>query len=759
MDTYAALASGTVLEGRYRVGGLIARGGMSMVYRGVDTRLDRPVAIKVMSPQYVFDPAFLTRFEREARLAASLRHPGVVAVYDQGRDGDLVFLVMELVDGGTLRDLLRERGPLPVPVTLGVLEPLLAALGAAHAAGLVHRDVKPENVLISARGEIKVADFGLVRAVSSQTMATGDVILGTVAYLSPEQVVSGAADARSDVYATGIMAYEMLCGSPPFDGDTPMSVAYRHVHDDVPPVSLRRPGTPEALDRLVVAATRRDPAARPRDASAFLADLMGVSAQLGVPRVHVPVPVRHPAPVPHPVGVRPPGNPVSGENPGEPDHDPADDPADHPAADSSTTRVGPAVADPRETASGTVVVLPRPGAGGTGRGPGTLPESGSPAAGVAIDAHASKSPSARPGSAASRRRRRWLVAILVVILLGTAAAAGGWWLGGRWAATPAAVGLVQANAESIIRDAGLVPRVTVRHQDSVPAGTVASSDPVAGSRQLRGSEVALLVSSGPPVVPTITAGTAPDAGKAAISAAELTPVVSGSPAFDDTVPAGAVVRTDPAAGKTLTVGATVTLVLSGGPAPVTVPDVAGKTAEDAKNKLTVAGLTVGTPVKTFDASAKRGAVLGTSPAAGTTVTRGSPVSLRVAYALEVPDVRGSATKDAVRTMEKAGFTVTVGDPAFDADIDAGDILRTDPGPGTAVDPQNPKVFLVPSNAVTVPDLTAGSVAKAQRTLDRLGLKMSVSSLFGGDGSSVYDQNPGAGARVEPGGTVTISAFP
>ena len=151
VDPFTGLPSGTVLDGRYRLGGLIARGGMSTVYRGVDLRLDRPVAIKVMSPQYVADPAFLSRFEREARVAAGLGHPGVVAVYDQGRDGDLVFLVMELVDGGTLRDLLREKGALPVPVTLSILEPLLAALGAAHAAGLVHRDVKPENVLISAR--------------------------------------------------------------------------------------------------------------------------------------------------------------------------------------------------------------------------------------------------------------------------------------------------------------------------------------------------------------------------------------------------------------------------------------------------------------------------------------------------------------------------------------------------------------------------------------------------------------------------------
>ena len=180
-----------VLDGRYRLGALIARGGMSAVYRGVDLRLDRPVAIKILKDDLVRDPTFLARFDREARAAAGLHHRGIVAMYDQGRDGDTVFLVMELVDGGTLRDLLTEHGALSVPVALSVLEPVLSALAAAHEAGLVHRDVKPENVLISTRGEVKVADFGLVRAVTSTTMATGDVILGTVAYLSPEQVSTG----------------------------------------------------------------------------------------------------------------------------------------------------------------------------------------------------------------------------------------------------------------------------------------------------------------------------------------------------------------------------------------------------------------------------------------------------------------------------------------------------------------------------------------------------------------------------------------
>ncbi len=754
MEPHTGLTSGTVLEGRYRVGAVIARGGMSTVYRGIDTRLDRPVAIKVMSPQYVSDVAFLTRFEREARLAASLRHPGVVAVYDQGRDGDLVYLVMELVDGGTLRDLLREQRSLSVPVTLSVLEPLLAALGAAHAAGLVHRDVKPENVLISARGEVKIADFGLVRAVTSQTMATGDVILGTVAYLSPEQVATGASDARSDVYATGIMAYEMLTGEPPFAGETPMSVAYRHVHSDVPHPAAKALGTPEALDELIVAATRRDPAARPRDASAFLAALVGVRSQLGLRRVPVPVPHRRPvlagaaapahAASAPPAGAAPGGTRVFGPPSAPPSADPALPSRTQPAPPSEQHAPGPS----------------RPAHGQPTHGQPTQaqPTQAQPTQAQPTQTYQTRG-APRVTTAAARRRRRWLIAILVIVLLGVGAAAGGWWLGGRWAAAPAAVGLSQAQAEAAVRDAGLVPRIRTGHQDTVPRGVVASIDPEAGSRLLRGSEVDLLVSSGRPQVPKIAAGTTPDAAKAAVKAADLTAVVAAAPAFDDTVAAGAVLRTTPAAGTPLPVGGAVTLVLSAGPAPLAVPDVTGKSAEDAENKLLATGFTVGPRKRIFDPQAQPGSVLGSTPAAGTTATKGSEVSLRVADALTVPDVRGSATDDAVATMERAGFTVTVGDPAFDADINAGDILRTDPGPGALVDPENAQVFLVPSNAVSVPDVTGGTVQQATDRLAALGLSASVLGLFGAADSTVWDQSPGAGGRVEPGGTVRVSAFP
>lgn len=283
---------GEMLERRYRVDAPIARGGMSTVYRGLDTRLDRPVAIKVMDPQFAGDPAFLTRFEFEARAVARLKHPSLVAVYDQGSDRNHVFLVMELVDGGTLRELLRERGPMPPHAVAAVVAPVLDALAVAHRAGLVHRDVKPENILISDTGEVKIADFGLVRAAAAATTTSNSVILGTAAYLSPEQVTSGIADTRSDVYSTGVLMFELLTGTTPFTGDTSLSIAYQRIHDDVPRPGSRIPGVPAQFDRLVAEATHREPAHRFADAGEMAAALRSVSEQLELPSYRVPAPRR-----------------------------------------------------------------------------------------------------------------------------------------------------------------------------------------------------------------------------------------------------------------------------------------------------------------------------------------------------------------------------------------------------------------------------------------------------------------------------------
>jgi serine/threonine protein kinase, bacterial len=281
---------GAVLDGRYRVDTLIATGGMSSVYRGLDLRLDRPVALKVMESRYAGDHQFLTRFQREARAVARLKDPGVVAVYDQGMDGQHPYLVMELVEGGTLRELLAERGPMPPHAVAAVLGPVLSGLAVAHAAGLVHRDVKPENVLISDDGAVKIADFGLVRAVAEAKITSTSVILGTAAYLSPEQVSTGDADPRSDVYSVGVLAFELLTGVTPFTGDTALTVAYQRMDNDVPAPSSRIDGVPRQFDELVLRATARDPAQRYSDANDMRDDLEEIVDELGLPDFRVPAP-------------------------------------------------------------------------------------------------------------------------------------------------------------------------------------------------------------------------------------------------------------------------------------------------------------------------------------------------------------------------------------------------------------------------------------------------------------------------------------
>ncbi|QKT07597.1 serine/threonine protein kinase [Gordonia sp. X0973] len=283
---------GTLVDRRYRIDALIARGGMSAVYVGRDERLHRPVAVKVMDAAYRDDPVFLSRFEFEARAVAGLKHPGLVSVYDQGIDEPVVFLVMELVQGGSLRELLRERGPMPPHAVAAVLGPVLGGLGTAHAAGLVHRDVKPENVLISDDGDVKIADFGLVRAVAEAGLTSASVILGTAAYLSPEQVESTRADARSDVYSTGIVMFELLTGRTPFHGDTPLGLAYARLTYDVPAPGDVVDGVPPQFDEIVLRATERDPAARYADGFEMARALTRAADELALPRFTVPAPQR-----------------------------------------------------------------------------------------------------------------------------------------------------------------------------------------------------------------------------------------------------------------------------------------------------------------------------------------------------------------------------------------------------------------------------------------------------------------------------------
>ncbi|MCB0934330.1 MAG: serine/threonine protein kinase [Mycobacterium sp.] len=263
---------------------------MSTVYRGLDTRLDRPVALKVMEARFAGDSQFLTRFQREARAIARLKDPGLVAIYDQGHDGSRPFLVMELIEGGTLRELLRERGPMPPHAVVAVLRPVLSGLGVAHQAGLVHRDVKPENVLISDDGEVKLVDFGLVRAIAEAGITSTSVILGTAAYLSPEQVAGTPTGPRSDVYSAGIMAFELLTGTTPFQGDNALAVASQRLDREVPPPSTIIDGVPPQFDHFIAQATAIDPTGRFEDALDMAAELDVIADELVLPKFRVPAP-------------------------------------------------------------------------------------------------------------------------------------------------------------------------------------------------------------------------------------------------------------------------------------------------------------------------------------------------------------------------------------------------------------------------------------------------------------------------------------
>jgi serine/threonine-protein kinase len=613
--------AGTLLERRYRVDSPIARGGMSSVYRGSDTRLDRPVAIKIMDPRFADDRSFVERFEREARSAAKLHHPNVVTVHDQGVDADHVFLVMELVDGGTLRDLLDERGRLDVPLALAVTEQMLAALAAAHAAGLVHRDVKPENVLIGRTGTpptgvVKVADFGLVRAVASAGTTSSSIILGTVAYLSPEQVTTGLADERGDVYSAGIVLYEMLTGQAPYTGDTAISVAYRHVNDDVPAPSTVTPGVPPALDDLVRRATRRDPEARPADAGAFLHELRQIRAALGIGPVPVPVPGDKPAALPDAEQTVPAFAPVGKTSP---------------ITGPRGTR-----AIPRSMAAPPPAFHQPP--------PPVPPEEPQPAGG-----------SKRPALI-------WSLAAVALVLFGI----GIWWVAAgptsvNSTSVPQVAGMDQATAGKTLSDAGFTAKFTQQRNNTVAAGLAVRTDPPAGAGAVHGSEVTVVLSAGRPTVPDISANTSLTQAETALIAAELVPQHdANADQFSTTVATGNVISVNPQPGTRLDVNAPVSIIVSKGPPPQPVPDVVGLPRDQAFAKLQAAGFQPFDAGNEFSNDVPAGAVTKTSPAKGSQVSDGSMrVGVFTNNAVEVPSVVGQPIQNAVQALQQAGLQVDV----------------------------------------------------------------------------------------------------
>ena len=663
---------GRLLEGRYRIVDRIARGGMSTVYAAVDERLDRRVAVKVMSSALSSDPAFTDRFAREARAAARLAHVNAVAVYDQGHDtgpgSHHVFLVMELVQGRTLRDLIRERvserGRFSAAEAVSIMEPVLSALSAAHRAGLVHRDVKPENILLSDDGLVKVADFGLARAIDADAASTRTgLMMGTVAYCAPEQIVHGRCDQRSDVYSAAIVLFELLTGAPPYHGDSAMSVAYQHVHSRVPAPSSRikqRPsGIPTLIDEIVVAATDSDPTGRPSDASAFLAEIADARSQLALPVVPIPPRKRAAASNGHRRGAaeapthaaRPPRAPAGSTTDVMRNH----------AAGRHDTEIVQRRLPPRADAPPPPIVIPPP-------------------------------KQRRALSPRARRRRRRIIATLAVLLLGALSVFGG--IAGvrlfrEWDThIPKVSGYPVSVATAKLKAAGYAvsDNVTNTFSETVHKGLVISTDPAAGARLEQGKAVALTVSLGPDLVPV------PDLHNQPLSAAETLLQAHGLK-FDPsprtrhsiTIGQGKVISTLPKAGAPLDRNDPIVFIVSSGKPTVDVPSIAPNTPYDqANNALTHANFQV-SRADEFSDTVPPGDVISVDPS--DRATYGTTVTVTVSKGPEfvtIPDFPALAPlSDVQPALESLNLNVVV-QKAFGGV--EGRVIKIDPGSGTPVHP-------------------------------------------------------------------------
>jgi serine/threonine-protein kinase len=627
---------GRLLDGRYQVRSRIARGGMATVYLATDLRLERRVAIKIMHGHLADDSKFKERFIQEARSAARLAHPNVVNVFDQGQDSDMAYLVMEYLPGITLRDLLQEHPVLTTGQTLDIMEAVLAGLAAAHKAGIVHRDLKPENVLLADDGRIKIGDFGLARAASANT-ATGAALLGTIAYLSPELVTRGVADTRSDIYAVGIMMFEMLVGDQPFKGEQPMQIAYQHANETVPAPSSRNPRVPAELDELVLWATAREPEERPKDARALLDRLFETHSSLMTAL---------------PTGATP----------------------------TQRTMVLPGVRASSNTAETAVI-------GSRVALAGAAPLSDSTAALATV--------------AAKRRRRGWWIAGIIALVVAIAATTG-WYFGagpGSLVTIPESVaGLSVDQAREALTELGLTVLEETGETDSptIEAGLIAQTTPAIGESVTRGSEVQLLVSTGPRPIPVPAfAGMIEADAVQAIADAPFTLAETIIRQFSGDVAAGFVIDALDVDGASLTGVETygelqeVTLIVSAGP----LPDLGGKSLEEATQILAGLKLTATAGQQAFS-DFPEGTVVGIDPerdadGVARTFREGDSVFLIISRGpdlVPVPDVIGDNIAAAKAELEAAGFEVQVNSliPQDSWDNNLAVVASTDPGPGEQI---------------------------------------------------------------------------
>ncbi len=755
----AYLKVGDVLEDRYRIETPIARGGMSTVYRCIDLRLGRSVAVKVMDSAYVNDSVFRQRFRREARSMAQLSHPNLVNVYDFSSSGDHAFIVMELITGGTLRELLAERGPMPPHAATGVMREILTGLSAAHTAGMVHRDIKPDNVLIARDHRVKLSDFGLVRAASAGH-STDDKIVGTVAYLSPEQVEGAEIGPASDVYSAGIVLFELLTGTTPFRGVDDMAHAYARLTEVVPAPSSLIDGVPSLVDALVATATSPDPTDRFDDAAEFLAALEDVSKELSLPSFKVPVPVDSAA---------------NRANAAVPDVQPTEMFTTHlsPMADRrDQTSVIPVQDDPHSHSDpNETSILPAhpepPGMVAPTPLPGSSPEAGHPAAPVRRD-ETELSPEHPAGEGSdialgapvtNRSKLKLTVWLLIVALLAGAIAVGGWWFGsGRYGEIPQIMGLDEIQAVAVVQEAGFDSVTDTRFDNEVPAGSIIGTDPSFGERLPRGEDVTILVSQGRPVVPDLGEDRrSPSDVRTALE--DQTFVWVDAPGeYSDDIPVGDVVSLTPAPGTALEVGSHVQVHLSRGPAPVAVPDVAGMDIAQATRVIDNAGLTVERVEESFDPDTPGGTVFATSPESTSELSRGDGVVLRVSNAIEAPDVVGMKEAEALEMLAEAGLTVSSTSTVPEEVAKTADTVVTmSPEAGGLVDPANPQVSLGLAGQVEVPNIIGRRVEDARQILEDAGLVLLTDS-GDQDNDRIYSQTPRPRTDVAAGAEIEVRAI-
>ena len=599
--------TGELIDNRYLLKRQIASGGMATIYSGIDTRLDRPVAVKVMHAHLANDEAFVSRFIKEAKATAALSHPNIVSIQDQGwNEGGppAVFLVMELVEGSTLRDFLNENGPLSVEQTIQFITPVLSALAAAHLIGIIHRDVKPENILISKDGRIKVADFGLARNMTmAQTMtAESSVVLGSVSYLSPEQVQRGIADARSDVYAIGIVLFEMLLGKKPYDGETPIQIAYRHVNDRIPNVKEFKSDIPEMIADLIFQATAPNPDQRPKDAEQLLSKVRDIQAKLDPKRRQMSLELDLPPLLPK-------------------------------ISKRSKVSIGSAFGGLKEKTAQLISTKP-----------------------INVT-KAEDSVRTKKRKVSRRVKRNRIIALL--ILLGVIF--GGYQLlGVGKISVPSLVGMSQNEAKEALSNIGLLSEVVEEvFSEDIAQGKVISSSPGGGGRISPAGTVGLVLSKGQerieiPVITNLT----PDVATQKISALGLT-IGDINEVFDMKVESGFVIGTDPKSGEKVKRNSVVNIVVSKGIEKIALISYVGKGGDEALSELTNSGFDVKVVYK-FSDKVFKGQVVSQSPEISDAIGLGSKIELVLSKGPEfvfVPNVLGKNKNDASLDLENLGLKV------------------------------------------------------------------------------------------------------